>query len=805
MLETKLHLVIGALLHDIGQLICRAADNPKNRIASGESYLKETVGINNEDVLDCVKYCHGDGLGNAGLPEDALAYIVHTANKIASGMDGKEQEDPSVAMPLSPVFNILNGNNGNSVYNIERLDVEGEINFPDEPNAVSNPEAYQKILSDITASLKGFSFTESSIHSLLDILEVELSYIPSCTNCQEEADISLFNHLKLTAALAAAIMDYLVAEDKKNYRECLFENEESFYAEKAFLLATFDLSGIQKFIYTIHSDGALKNLRARSFYLDFMTEHLSTELLQKLSLTRANLLYSGGGRADFLLPNTTETKQVLRDFQEDVNKWFRKHFDIALFIALGIAEAGVNDLRDDPHGSYADILRIKAQELTDNKSRRYTAEEILSLNGTKTDDDSRECRVCKKSGLVNDDGTCALCTAMQKFSAAILEDGNDFFVAAPGEDSSFLPLPAGFCLRTGTGESARRWQDVDGARLYGKNSFFTGKNVVTRMWVGDYHTGQTFEELAEESTGIKRLGVLRADVDNLGLAFAAGFKSKTADTRNIPLFCTAELSRQLSIFFKLHLRKILGSPKFTLTGKTKELRHAATVYAGGDDLFIVGAWDDILELAVDIRHAFSRFTENTLTMSAGIGIYHHAYPISVIAEEVAALEEKSKSYPGKNAVTLPSDGDTCEITSPLGAVLIDEGTFSWDALEKSVVQEKFRTLYEFFDEEDVLDEDGRIADKDEMNMNGERGKNFLYNLLSLLRGRKEKINIARYVYLLSRMEPGKKASKAAKDKYRQFAERMFGWIQNEGDTRELKMAIMLYVYLMRERSEMDNG
>ena len=36
--------------------------------------------------------------------------------------------------------------------------------------------------------------------------------------------------------------------------------------------------------------------------------------------------------------------------------------------------------------------------------------------------------------------------------------------------------------------------------------------------VGDYSTGSTFEEFAREAEGISRIGVLRADVDNLGQA-----------------------------------------------------------------------------------------------------------------------------------------------------------------------------------------------------------------------------------------------------------------------------------------------
>lgn len=83
-------------------------------------------------------------------------------------------------------------------------------------------------------------------------------------------------------------------ERRKNYKQSLFINAEKSYDEEMFLLYSMDISGIQSFIYTIGEKGALKGLRARSFYLEIMMEHIVDELLEKLSLSRANLIYTGG-------------------------------------------------------------------------------------------------------------------------------------------------------------------------------------------------------------------------------------------------------------------------------------------------------------------------------------------------------------------------------------------------------------------------------------------------------------------------------------------------------------------------------
>ena len=70
------------------------------------------------------------------------------------------------------------------------------------------------------------------------------------------------------------------------------------------MLYSLDISGIQKFIYTINIQGALKTLRARSFYLEIFMEHILDELLDKLELSRANIIYTGGGHCYLILANT---------------------------------------------------------------------------------------------------------------------------------------------------------------------------------------------------------------------------------------------------------------------------------------------------------------------------------------------------------------------------------------------------------------------------------------------------------------------------------------------------------------------
>ena len=600
----------------------------------------------------------------------------------------------------------------------------------------------------------------------------------------------MFDHLKLTAAAASCILGYLEEQEITDYREVLYRKGTDFYGKNAFLMYSMDISGIQDFIYTITSKNALKTLRVRSFYLEIMMEHIIDCLLQGLHLSRANLIYSGGGHCYILMPNTRKTKLFLEEYMASLNQWFLQTFQISLYIAWGYAECSTNMLKNTPSGSYEQIFKTISEEIAKKKSHRYSVSDIRWLNTRVYDDYTRECKVCKKIAKVDEDGLCPTCSAIEKFSKNILYE--DYFTVLLKESEGALALPGNYFLTSDDKESLVKKMEQDDffVRAYSKNKMVTGSHIATKLWVGDYTDRRTFEEYAKdakdnEGEGIERIGILRADVDSLGQAFVSGFKNPKNQDRYVSLSRTATLSRQLSLFFKSHINKILKDGGFSIRQQARQERKATICYSGGDDLFIVGAWNDIIELAVDIRRCFEQYTQGTLTLSAGIGIYAPGYPISAIAGEVAGLEEQSKSLPGKDAITVFWDGTYHEVVTESGKVLkISDGTYHWKEFEQEVLQEKYQCISQFFETSE------------------DRGKNFLYHLLELIRNRSEKINFARYVYLLSRLEPDKQSSKEQKEAYHIFSRKMCQWYQgSEADCRQLKTAINLYAYLKRKKED----
>ena len=178
-------------------------------------------------------------------------------------------------------------------------------------------------------------------------------------------------------------------------------------------------------------------------------------------------------------------------------------------------------------------------------------------------------------------------------------------------------------------------------------------NYSTNLYMGDYVSEKETALLAEKSEGIRRVAVCRADVDNLGRAFIEGFVRKGAESaveryRYQTLSRTAAFSRQMSMFFKYHINSILAREDkavkpLELSGGGEGGRNLLIVYSGGDDVFIVGGWDDVVGAACDIEAAFSKYTEGALSISAGIGIFGEKFPIYRAAALTGELEEASKS------------------------------------------------------------------------------------------------------------------------------------------------------------------
>ncbi|MDR0501205.1 MAG: type III-A CRISPR-associated protein Cas10/Csm1 [Coriobacteriales bacterium] len=304
-------------------------------------------------------------------------------------------------------------------------------------------EDYNALRQRVKEGLQSISVSQKGIGSLLNLLEATCDKIPSSTNTEQLIDVSLFDHSKTTAGIAACLYLWLTEQQITNYKQALFSKTESskYYNEEIFLLWSCDISGIQSFIYNISGEGALKQLRARSFYLEMMLEHIADELLSRLKLSRCNLLYTGGGHAYMLLPNTEAVKEAVEKYEQELKTCMLKQFRTDLYVACAWVPCSAEDLANDNlcnNGAdskrHRGLFRQLSERLSAKKSNRYTAEELRQLNFSEaTGDHSRECKECHRSDLhMSESGICRQCESLAVVSSALVR--NDVFVVS-GKDA----------------------------------------------------------------------------------------------------------------------------------------------------------------------------------------------------------------------------------------------------------------------------------------------------------------------------------------------------------------------------------
>ena len=280
--------------------------------------------------------------GGAAAGSDAARFAAF-ARSLSVTADTPAAEPASTrCRPLRSIFSHLNGEHPG--YSVPAARPDGALHDPVQDAPDIPAAVYRELYQELTGQLTGLQFSPAQANALLGLLESQCSALPASTAREEDRDISLYDQLKLTAALAACVSEYLQQADAFS----LLDTPAELRREPAFLLYTTDFSRIQRFIYTVHTEGALRSLRSRSFFLELLMEHYTDELLDGCGLTRTNIIYSGGGHCYLLLPNTATVQQTLADWNRAFNGWLNEQFGVQLFLANGWTPCSANDLCNVP-------------------------------------------------------------------------------------------------------------------------------------------------------------------------------------------------------------------------------------------------------------------------------------------------------------------------------------------------------------------------------------------------------------------------------------------------------------------------
>lgn len=796
--------IIGALLHDIGKFKQRAQypeDKGKTHSVIGYEWLISKYG---EGLIAAAARNH-----HGSEPEtwkSNLSLTIYEADNLAASE--RKEYDPKLDIEQTWQQEVLLACEFNWLSSGEKIQSDslkpkywplgplGGWIEPQEMEKGRGSEEYRTLWESFERefdTMKAMA-THLSINHLLLLLEKYTSFVPSITlqiiSSTDEAtfrkhpDVSLFDHLRITAAVATCLRQYVHGRWTNRWSQEILKEEITGDWDRPevqpFLMVGGDLSGVQKFIYTISSKGALKSLKGRSFFLEIFTEYVIDRILKEGQLSRCNVLFTGGGHFYILGSNSDAFVQSLIRIRKEVNHYLFGAFNGELFQCLEWVQMAKRDFKDaTSHWSSV------SAKLDASKKRKW--EEHLDLvMGEPTmpavDCLTKKCEVCGREDQPLTSGEvpmCPSCYDQFEFGSKLQKLCRDqegtkrskvgiaVWESPPVETTGIFSIGV---------DGYRRYYEVVSleedlvpykglATRYRINDWIPGNyEIMDRpLFTGIYHD-PFFEDLetsVQKGFGIGRAAVLRMDVDHLGKMFSTGLsEGERTFSRK------ASLSRQFTLFFKYHINGVLDINRkdgyesllrMDSAGRrgkgTQTLRALSLVYAGGDDIFIIGQWLDCLEAAFDINEAFHRFTGNPgITLSGGFALGDVHLPVYRFADDSGKAVARAKSN-GRDAIDF------------LG------GTFRWSESEEVIRLIRWEILPLLTMGNSCLEVPS-----------GSFAKGFLYRLLALIRsyGKEKEWVLPKAAYLAGRNGPA------------------INWLEKNGGAREAWMALRDRLFSLRD-------
>jgi CRISPR-associated protein Csm1 len=563
---------------------------------------------------------------------------------------------------------------------------------------------YKALFDDFVYSLEKLLHKDANIalwfEHLESLLLIYTSMIPAARAGKIVPDVSLYDHSKAVAAIASALYLYHRDTDSMNVAAICDSTKQKFY------LIGGDFYGIQDFIFSDSGEAGKhrsKILRGRSFAVSLLCELAADMICRETGLPLSSVLLNVAGKFTIIAPNTNTVKEAVAKAQARINDWLIRK-------TLGVNAFGVSMIevapRDFESGQFHYLYDRLSEKMGANKYKKFNTDTYAGVvegfldtfdNGLnpplcpycgkrpssrsaealkKDKDDKSMCSICRDHIFLGENIVKKTRIAVTTADADI--KGNDIKLIEPffGEyQVAFIEGELNKLAREG--KLLKYWDiSIDAAGkvakdvtarfingyvpIYGETDLYDdrilegrkGENKKEEMIEGIKEgRPKTFSHLACKAmnpgldgnrsfTGIQALGVLKADVDHLGMLMSCGISEKQFTISRL-----ATMSRQLNFFFVVYLPYLLKTnPSF---------RDVYTVFAGGDDLFLIGPWNRILDLSEFLKVRFAEYVcgNADIHFSAGISIQKANIPLSKMAADAEAALAASKDS-GRNRLTV---------------------------------------------------------------------------------------------------------------------------------------------------------
>jgi CRISPR-associated protein Csm1 len=708
------HLAAAGLLHDLGKFAERAGATRTN----DPDEVRQEYGYGHADgtaqVLEGLWQTEVFRQVDGGQPEDnlfnmaarhhkprrSLEVIVSEADRLASGHERARADEAARAdettgrfrrsqIPLHAIMErvrleLVDERGAETVlrecdvlskrYRLKPLQFGQEANgFRRDAFFPVDREEYppEKVEADYKGLWTGFKAEAERItnpvaelETLQFLLRKYAWCLPASTRYDELPDVSLFEHLRVTAALAVCLGAF--HSDSTDVPEAVIRNRQ----EDKYVLFCGDIGGIQRFIYNISSKGAYKSLKGRSFYLQVLSEVLARYFLEECGVPPTNLLYASGGKFYLLLPNTPGQDAHLSELSDKVNGLLFERFRELIFLRTGWEPISGEDLCRREGRTLCDIWDDLTRKVVLSDRTRYAR--LASRHYGRFfspwghGGEVGKCDVCQEELAADEtERKCRQCRDMEKVGAVLRNARWVVYARHQHGGLEFRPhldilkrriwvlsdlpksLPEGsLVLAINSTDLQEAWDVAPQG---------TGVQLGSVMLGGNHSFDREFDDIARAARGPSRLGIMRMDVDNLGQIFSNGLKRyKYGEDRQAErLFADAEQARRFNFHslgrittLSFHLSYYFGALVQDLIEQRSDWKNRAViVYAGGDDLFLVGAWDTLPEISLEINRTFRQFTcgNPAFTVSGGMVLTGGKFPIYKSAEMAGEAEDGAKN------------------------------------------------------------------------------------------------------------------------------------------------------------------
>ena len=401
------------------------------------------------------------------------------------------------------------------------------------------------------------------------------------------------------------------------------------------LLISGDFWGIQKFIFDgITSSKASKILRSRSAMVQLITYAVVDRIKKEFKGSEA-LLFGAG---KFMILAKDENHKQIKTIQKELDSYFLKNFFGQNGFILSSTTTTSDNLLNQANKMKDDLDALGS----DNDMKKLNKFDLLNLEDNdiliepfgKAKQDDEICEFCSKrikTHNVDDTKACKVCfneielgknlskkDYITIFSATKEESKENIFIVNLGIQNYYAKFENEVIQKGDTFDiSAEPYFDYPKWSLNSYVSKDTNKEIIT---FSDYLKEDNREDGKTVSSGLM---ALKADIDKLGDTFRDLYKE---DFRKFN-----RLSREVEFFFSDYITSLVAKKE-----------NVYTVFAGGDDLFLIGEYKEIVALAKEIRDEFYKFSLNKTTISMGLVMFKPSMPINFVSKRADEAEKRAK-------------------------------------------------------------------------------------------------------------------------------------------------------------------